>query len=169
MGPIERADALLQRVPRAQWRTIRWRQGTTGWRRQPFVAVRCGRVTTEDQRQVGWRLGACATRGQPAERQCSWSHRPAAATVQAFAGDAPRRDAVAPCHEEATGELGWDQDWGQRWSGFGRHAVTGMLAYRFWVWLERRQRHSPRRRGRPRDPCSPAPGPTVAHIAGDPS
>lgn len=30
--PVHRADRLLQALPRWQWRTIRWRQGTKGWR-----------------------------------------------------------------------------------------------------------------------------------------
>jgi hypothetical protein len=131
--------------------------------------VRCWRVTTEGQRQVGWLLGERAARGQPEERQYSWSNLPAAATAEAVAGDAHRRDAVEPFHEEAKGERGWDQSQGRVWPGFHRHAVTVMRAYRFLVWLELRQRHGPRGRGRPRDPCSPSPRPTAAHTAGAPS
>jgi hypothetical protein len=38
-GPVQRADQLLQRLPRWQWRTIRWRQGAKGWRRKKVIAV----------------------------------------------------------------------------------------------------------------------------------
>jgi SRSO17 transposase len=168
-APSQRIDQLLQALPRWQWRTIRWRQGTKGWLRQQFVAVRGWRVTTEGQRHVGWLLGERATRGQPEERKYYWSNLPAAAPVEELAGYAHRRYAVEHFHEEAKGELGWDQYQGRLWSGFCRHAVTVMLAYSFLVWLELRQRHSPRRRGRPRDPFSPSPGPTAADAAGDPS
>jgi SRSO17 transposase len=118
---------------------------------------------------VGWRLGERATRGPPEERQYSWSNLPAAATVEELAGYAHRRYAVEPCHEEATGELGWGQDQGRVWPGCHRQAVAVMLAYRFLVWLELRQRRGQRHRGRPREPFSPSPGPATMHAAGDPS
>jgi SRSO17 transposase len=167
--PARRGDQLLQALPRWQWRTIRWRQGTKGWLRKKFVAVRCWRVTAEGQRHVGWWLGERATRGQPEERKYYWSNLPPSATVEELAGYAHRRYAVEQFHEEAKGELGWDQYQGRLWSGFHRHAVTVMLAYSFLAWLELRQRHRSRGRGRPRDPFSPSPGPTTAHTAGDPS
>jgi SRSO17 transposase len=62
------------------------------------------------------------------------------------------------------GELGWDQYQGRQWPGFHRHAVTAMLAYRFLLLLELRQRYSHTRQGRPLDPFPasadvPAPDP----------
>jgi SRSO17 transposase len=157
-SPVQRADQLLQRLPRWQWRTIRWRQGTKGWLRKKFVAVRCWRVTSDGQRHVGWLLGERATRGQPEERKYAWSNLPAATTLEELAGCAHRRFAVEQFHEEAKGEVGWDQYQGRLWPGFHRHAVTVMLAYSFLVWLERRQRRLYKKRGRPRDPFSPAAG-----------
>jgi SRSO17 transposase len=157
-SPSRRVDQRLQALPRWQWRTIRWRPGTTGWRRKTWVAVRCWRVTRAGQRQVGGRLGERATRGQPEARQYDWSHLPASAPAEEWAGLAPRRDAVEPFHAEATGALGWDQYQGRWWSGFHRHAVTVRLASSFVVWLERRQRRRQQHRGRPRDPCSPSAG-----------
>jgi SRSO17 transposase len=168
-SPSQRADQLLQALPRWQWRTIRWRQGTRGWLRKKFVAVRCWRVTTEGQRHVGWLLGERATRGQPEERKYYWSNLPASATLEELAGYAHRRYAVEQFHEEAKGELGWDQYQGRLWPGFHRHAVAVMLAYSVLVWLELRQRQRPIGRGRPRDPFSPSPGPAAAHAASDPS
>jgi SRSO17 transposase len=168
-SPVPRVDQRLLARPRWPWRTIRWRHGTPGWRRKQFVAGRCWRITGDGQRHVGWLLGERATRGQPEERKYSWSHLPAAAILEELAGDAPRREAVAPCHAEAKGEVGWDQDQGRLWPGVHRQAVTVMLADRFLVWLERRRRRRPSGQGRPRDPCSPASGPTAADTAGDPS
>ena len=83
---------------------------------------------------------------------------PASATLEELAGDAHRRYAVEQFHEEAKGEVGWDQYQGRLWPGFHRHAVTVMLAYSFLVWLELRQRYSSPRRGRPRDRFSPPTG-----------
>lgn len=168
-SPAQRVDQLLQALPRWQWRTIRWRQGSKGWLRKKFVAVRCWRVTREGQRQVGWLLGERATRGQPEERKYYWSNLSAATTVEELAGYAHRRYAIEQFHEEAKGEVGWDQYQGRLWPGFHRHTVTVMLAHSFLVWLELRQRRRPRGRGRPHDPFSPSPGPTAADAAGDPS
>jgi SRSO17 transposase len=67
-SPLPRADQRLQRLPRWPWRTIRWRQGPKGGRRQKFVARRCWRVTRNGQRPIGWLRGERATRGQPEER-----------------------------------------------------------------------------------------------------
>lgn len=166
--PVQRADQWLHTLPRWQWRTIRWRRGTKGWLRKTCVAVRCWRVTSDGRRHVGWLLGERATRGPPEERQYYWSNLPAAAALEELAGYAHRRYAVEQFHEEAKGELGWDQYQGRLWPGVHRHAVMVMLAYSFLVWLELRQRGRQRRRGRPRDPFSPSPGSATARLAGCP-
>ena len=44
--PTQRAEQVLATLPRRQWRTIRWRQGTKGWLRKKFVALRCWRLTS---------------------------------------------------------------------------------------------------------------------------
>jgi SRSO17 transposase len=168
-SPVWRADELLQTVPRWQWRTIRWRQGTKGWLRKKCVAVRCWRVMADGQRHVGCLVGERATRGQPEERKYHWSNLSATATLEELAGDAHRRYAVEQFHEEATGELGWDHYQGRLWPGFHRHAVAVMLAYSFLVWLELCQRRSQLRRGRPRAPFSPSAGSSQALTASDPS
>ena len=162
----QRADRLRHALPRWPWRTMRWRQGVKGWLRKQFVAVRGWRMTSDGRRHAGWLLGERATRGQPEERKDFWSNLPTATTVDELAGYAHRRDAVEPFHEEATGELGWDQDQGRLWPGVHRHAVTVMLASSFLVWLELRRRHGQRRRGRPRDPFSPSPGARSDHTTG---
>ena len=108
-GPVARTDELLQRVPRAPWRTLRWRQGTKGWLRQKGMAVRCWRITSEGQRHGGWLVGERATQGQPEERKYYWSNLPASTRLEELVEYAHRRYAVEQFHEEAKGELGWDQ------------------------------------------------------------
>lgn len=162
---VWRADALLETVPRWQWRTIRWRRGTKGWLRKKFVALRCWRATSDGQRHEGWLLGERATQGQPEERKYFWSNLPAETPLEALAGLAHRRHAIEQFHEEAKGELGWDQYQGRLWPGFHRHAVTVMLAYSFLAWLELQQRRRAQRPGRPGDPVPPsaeAPAPDPA-------
>jgi SRSO17 transposase len=155
-APVWRADELLHSVPRWQWRTIRWRRGTKGWLRQKFAAVRGWRVTSDGQRHEGWLVGERATQGQPEERKYYWSNLPVEIPLEELAGYAHRRHAVEQFHEEAKGELGWDQYQGRLWPGFHRHAVTVMLAYSFLLWLERRQGRRHDRPGRPRDPFPPS-------------
>jgi SRSO17 transposase len=151
-----RADEWLQTVPRWPWRTMRWRQGTTGWLRKTCVAGRCGRVTRDGSRHEGWLVGDRAPRGPPEERTDVWSHLPAETRLEALAGLAHWRHAIERFHEEATGEPGWDQYQGCLWPGFHRHAVTVMLAYSVLSGLDQRPRQRHTRQGRLRDPFSPS-------------
>jgi SRSO17 transposase len=154
--PVQRADQVLAAWPRRQWCTLRWRHGTKGWLRKKFVALRGWRMTSERQARIGWLLGERAARGQPEERKYYWSNLPASATLEELVDFAHRRHAIEQFHEEAKGELGWDQYQGRLWPGFHRHAVSAMLAYSFLLWQELRQRQHRPRRGRPRDPFSPS-------------
>jgi SRSO17 transposase len=154
--PVWRADELLHSVPRWQWRTVRWRRGSKGWLRKKFVAVRGWRVTSDGRRHEGWLLGERATQGQPEERKYYWSNLPPDTPLEALASYAHRRHAIEQFHEEAKGELGWDQYQGRLWLGFHRHAVTVMLAYSFLVWLAVWQRRHHPRQGRGCDPFSPS-------------
>jgi SRSO17 transposase len=167
--PGQRAERVLAALPRQQWRTIRWRQGSKGWLRKKFVALRCWRLTSQGETRMGWLVGERAARGQPEERKFYWSNLPASAALEELVGVAHRRHAVEQFHEEAKGELGWDQYQGRLWPGFHRHAVSVMLAYSFLLWQELRQRQRHPRRGRPRDPFSPSAGPTSVHAASRPS
>jgi SRSO17 transposase len=164
--PVWQTDQLLHTVPRWQWRTIRWRRGTKGWLRKKFVAVQCWRVTSDGQRHVGWLLGERTPQGHPEERKYYWSNLPAAATLEELAGYAHRRHAIEQFHEEAKGELGWDQYQGRLWPGFHRHTVTVMLAYSFLVWLEQQQRRRHQREGRRSDPFSPSAKAPAQDLAG---
>src|SRR5262249_14583597 len=44
-GAARRADALVQAQPPRAWRSVRWREGSRGWMRAPFVVLRGWRVT----------------------------------------------------------------------------------------------------------------------------
>jgi SRSO17 transposase len=163
--PSQRADQVLSRVPRRQWRTVRWRQGSKGWLRKKFVALRAWRITAEGEAHIGWLVGERAARGQPEEHKFYWSNLPASATLEELVDYAHRRHAIEQFHEEAKEELGWDQYQGRLWPGFHRHAVTVMLALSFLLWQELRQRHNHPKRGRPRDPFSPSAGSLAACAA----
>lgn len=62
-----RADDVLNALPRWQWQTIRWREGSLGWLRAKCVAVRCWRVDGDGTRHVGWLVGQRPGRGQASD------------------------------------------------------------------------------------------------------
>jgi SRSO17 transposase len=135
-APRRRADWVLAALPRSLWGTIRWRQGSQGWLRKKFVALYCWRHTREGAVREGWLLGERPARGQHGEYKYYWSTLPATTPLEKLVEYGHRRHAIEQFHEEAKGELGWDQYQGRRWRGFHRHAATVMLAYSFLVWLE---------------------------------
>jgi SRSO17 transposase len=165
-APSQRADAMLAGLSRSAWRTVRWRQGSSGWLRGRFVAVRCWRVTADGGRRRGWLIGDRPGRGQVGKDKYHWSNFGAEVPLATMVEYAHRRHWVEQYHEEAKGLLGWDQYQGRLWRGFHRHAVAVMLAYSFLVWLEWRHRDEQPRRGRPRRAFSPSAGPASAAVTG---
>jgi SRSO17 transposase len=165
----QRADELLASVPRWQWQTIRWREGSTGWLRAKFVAVRCWRVDGDGTRHVGWLIGQRPGRGQATDPKYFWSNFPADTPLAVMAEYAHRRAWVEQFHEEAKELLGWDQYQGRLWPGFHRNAALVMLSYSFLVWLEWRERLSQIRRGPRRRAFSPSAGSAANLAARNPS
>jgi hypothetical protein len=88
---------------------MRWRLGTKGWLRKKCVALRACRLPAEGEARVGWLLGERAAQGQPEEPKCSWSTLPASVTLEKLVEYVHRRHAIEQFHQEATGELSWDQ------------------------------------------------------------
>lgn len=162
----QRADAVIAAQPARAWRTVRWREGSKGWLKAPFVAVRAWRVGADGKRRAGWLIGEDSSDGQ---RRYYWSNLGPTASLEKMVGYAHRRHWVEQYHEEAKGLLGWDQYQGRLWPGFHRNAVCVMLAYSFLVWQEYQQRQQQTRRGRPRRAFSPSTGSAAAATAGDPS
>jgi hypothetical protein len=154
---VGRADRLLQAQPRAQWVSTHWREGSQGVWRANCLALRCYRVDGDGPRHLGWLIGQRPGRGQSGEWKYFWSNFPAHTPLASIIEYAHRRHWIEQYHEEAKGELGWDQYQGRRWDGFHRHAVTVMLSYSFLVWLEWQQRQAQLRRGPPRGAFSPRP------------
>jgi SRSO17 transposase len=168
-GPAQRADAVVAAQPRSGWRTVRWREGSRGWLRGRFVALRCGRVRPDGRRRAGWLIGEQPGGDPEADRKYYWSNFRPRAALETLVGYAHRRHWVEQFHEEAKGLLGWDQYQGRLWTGFHRNAVAVMLAYSFLVWQEWQQRQRVRRPGRQRRAFSPSAGSAAPAAAGDPS
>jgi SRSO17 transposase len=153
-GVTQRADELIGAQPARSWRAVTWREGSQGWMRGKFVALRVWRVTASGRRKADWLIGEDSSDGK---RRYYWSNFGADVPLERLVEYAHRRHWVEQYHEEAKGLLGWDQYQGRLWPGFHRHAVTVMLAYSFLVWQEWRQRQERARAGRPRRPFSPRP------------
>lgn len=160
----QRAETVIAAQEKRQWRTIHWREGSKGWLRGRFVAIRCWRVRANGTRRIGWLIGEDSSDGK---RRYYWSNFGPHTALETMAEYAHRRHWVEQYHEEAKELLGWDQYQGRLWHGFHRHAVSVMLAYSFLVWQEFQQRQQRRRVGRPRRPFSPSAGPSAFAIAGD--
>jgi SRSO17 transposase len=165
-GERVRADTLVQAQSARSWRALSWREGSQGWMRAAFVAVRAWRVTTEGSRRAGWLIGEQTAEGK---YKYYWSNFGPKVAWERMVEYAHRRHWVEQYHEEAKGLLGWDQYQGRLWPGFHRHAVSVMLAYSFLVWQEWQQRPQHTRPGRPRRAFSPSAGPPAQVVAGGPS
>lgn len=152
----EDARAVIEHQPQWQWTTIRWKEGTKGWLRARFTALRCWRVDGQGVRRVGWLIGQRPIRGETGDWKYQWSNFPPQTPVTKLVEYFHRRHWVEQFHEEAKGELGWDQYQGRLWHGFHRHAVLTLLTYSFLVWFEWQERQSRPRRGRPRGAFSPS-------------
>jgi SRSO17 transposase len=153
-GPALPIEAVLAALPARVWRTIRWREGSKGWLKGRFCAVRCWRAPSEGEARVaGWLIGERTSAG---ERKYHWSNFGFEAALAVMVEYAHRRYNVEQFHEEAKGLLGWDQYQGRLWSGFHRNSVLVMLAYSFLVIQEWRQRQEVTLRGRPREDFSPS-------------
>ena len=165
-GPAQDAQAVLAGVGRRAWRSLAWREGSKGWLRARFTAVRCWRVDGQGRHRIGWLIGQRSGRGASEERKYFWSNFGPQARLAQMVEYAHRRHWVERYHEEAKELLGWDQYQGRLWSGFHRHAVSVMLAHSFLVWQEWQQRQEQTRPGRPRRAFSPSAGSPSAAAAG---
>ena len=165
-GEARRADVLIQAQAARSWYSVVWREGSKGWMRGRFVALRGWRVTSSGRRRSGWLIGERASDGKC---RYYWSNFGPAVALERLVEYAHRRHWVDQYHEEAKGLLGWDESLGRLWRGFHRHAVSVMLAYSFLVWQEWQRRQERTRPGRPRRAFSPSAGSASVVAAGGPS
>ena len=152
---VQRADTLLKQLPRRQWTTIRWREGTKGWLRKKFVSLRVWRVLEGECLMEGWLIGERPSNGQQGKWKYYFSDFPPDTPLRQMVGYVHQRWQIDRFYQDAKQHLGWGNYQGRKWIGFHRHAILVMLTDSFLVTQEWRQRHNrPRERGRPRDPFS---------------
>ncbi len=153
---VQRADAVMHGIARRKWETIRWREGTKGWLRKKFVAVRAYRTVDGERKKLGWLIGERPGYGQSGKWKYYFSDFPADIPLNRLVDYVHRRWHIDRFYEDAKNELGWGDYQGRKWIGFHRHTIIVMITYSFLVWREWKHRHSaPRSRGRPRNPFSP--------------
>jgi SRSO17 transposase len=121
-GEVRRADEWIGAQPARSWRRVTWREGSRGWMRGRFVALRAWRVGASGRRKAGWLIGEDASDGK---RRYYWSNFGPDVSLERLVEYAHRRHWVEQYHEGAKGLLGWDQYQGRLWPGFHRHAVCG--------------------------------------------
>jgi len=165
----QRAEQVIAAQGGRDWRVIGWRDGHGQKLKAKFTARRCWRVDGDGRRHVGWLIGERPGEDPQGEHHYYWSNFPRRTPLAIMVEYQHRRCWVEQYHEEAKGELGWDQHQGRVWESFHRHAVTIMLAYSFLVWLEFQQRAQQRRPGFPRAAFSPLAGRAAGLAAGSAS
>ncbi len=154
-----RVDAVLKEPPRAAWTTVTWREGSQGWLRKKFLAIRAYRTVAGVRQQLGWLIGERPARGQQGDWKYYFANFPKATPLPTMVEWIHRRFHIEQFHQGAKQLLGWDEYQGRLWTGFHRHATIVMLTYSFLQWQEWCQRRqAPRRRGRPRAAFSPTAG-----------
>lgn len=153
---IQRADVALHKIPRRKWTTIRWREGTKGWLRKKFVAVRAYRTLDDERKTLGWLIGERPGYGQgKGDWKYYFSDFPVDAQLEKMVEYVHRRWHIDRFYEDAKNELGWGDYQGRKWVGFHRYTIIVMITYSFLAWREWKYRHStPRSKGRPRSPFS---------------
>jgi SRSO17 transposase len=152
----QRADQLVAAQSERAWATLRWKEGSVGWLKARFIAIRCWRVDGQGARRIGWLIGQRPARGATGDWKYFWSNCSLHTPLGVMVEYAHRRHWVEQYHEEAKSELGWDQYQGRLWTGFHRNAVLVMLSFSFLVWLEWQQRQAQPQVGRPRRAFSPS-------------
>jgi SRSO17 transposase len=153
---IQRADIVMHQKPKRKWKTVRWREGTKGWLRKKFIAVRAYRTLDGKRKKLGWLIGERPGYGQKGKWKYYFSDFPADTSLEKLVEYAHRRWHIDRFYEDAKNELGLGDYQGRKWVGFHRHIIIVMLTYGFLALREWRHRHCvPRPRGRPRNPFSP--------------
>ena len=154
----QRAAQLIATQSERAGATLHWKEGSVGWLKAHFIAIRCWRVDGQGARRIGWLIGQRPARGATGDWKYFWSNCPPHIPLHVMVEYAPRRHWVEQYHEEAQSELGGDQYQGRLWTGFHRNAVLVRLSFSFLVWLEWQQRQVQLQGGRPRRDFSPSPG-----------
>ncbi len=125
---------LATQLPKGDWHTVRWREGTRGTMQSRFAAVRVrpahrdeGRTEPRDQEWliIEW------PRGEPEPVKYWLSTIPEDVSIEELVRLAKIRWRVERDFQELKDELGLDHFEGRGWRGFHHHGVLCIAAYAF--------------------------------------
>jgi SRSO17 transposase len=118
-----------------KYRRIAWREGSRGWQRSRFAAVRIRTAHGHSSHGVPpgaeqWLL--CEwPRGEKAPTKCWLSNLPADTSLHALVRLAKLRWRVERDYQEMKNEVGLDHYEGRSWRGFHHHATLCAVAHAF--------------------------------------
>jgi SRSO17 transposase len=127
-------EQVALQLPKAQWHTVHWREGSRGEQSSRFAAVR---VRTAERHVKGappseevWLLLEWP-QGQKAPTKYYLSSLPADTPLKKLVQLAKLRWRVERDYQEMKGEVGLDHFEGRTWRGFHHHATLCMVAHGF--------------------------------------
>src|SRR4051794_40613126 len=152
------AERLAAALPAEAWRTVTWREGTTGPLSLRFAAVRVRPAHDDfrlsEPRAEEWFLAEWPE-GEKEPTHYWLSTLPEAATLEELVATAKLRWRIERDFEELKQEIGLGHFEGRGWRGFHHHASLCIAAYAFLV-AERCRPSPPGWRPEPEAPERPA-------------
>src|SRR3954469_13244957 len=152
------AERLAAALPAEAWRSVTWREGTSGPLTSGFAAVRVRPAHDDfrlsEPRAEEWFLAEWPE-GEKEPTHYWLSTLPATASIEELVAAAKLRWRVERDFEELKQELGLGHFEGRGWRGFHHHASLCVAAYAF-LAAERCRFSPPGWRPRPRNPERPA-------------
>jgi len=128
------AEALAAGLPAGAWRTVTWREGTSGPLASRFAAVRVrpahGDTTRSEPRAEEWFLAEWPE-GEDEPTKYWLSTLPEATSLEDLVATARLRWRIERDFEELKQELGLGHFEGRGWRGFHHHASLCIAAYGF--------------------------------------
>ena len=127
-------DALANKVGRAAYKKVTWREGSRGKQRSFFAALR---IRTAQEHGRGWPPGdeqwlLCEwPKGELAPTKFYLSTLPPRTTIKKLVQFAKLRWRVERDYQEMKGEVGLDHWEGRTWNGFHHHVALCAVAHGF--------------------------------------
>jgi SRSO17 transposase len=127
-------EQLALQLPKKEWRTVAWREGSRGEQSSRFAAVRVRTAERHVQRappsEEGWLLLEWP-QDEQSPTKYYLSSLPADTSLKKLVRLAKLRWRVERDYQEMKGEVGLDHFEGRTWRGFHHHATLCMVAHGF--------------------------------------
>jgi SRSO17 transposase len=125
---------LVEKIPRRQWKSVHWREGTRGAMRSRFAALRVIPAHRDQYRRrprpAEWLLAEWPE-NEPKPTKFWLSTVPENTSLEEIVSLVMLRWRIERDYEELKSEIGLDQYEGRNWRGFHHHGVLCIAAYCF--------------------------------------